>query len=91
MLTYADDAARAHYCYICVLTLLLHMCPHIPAAYVSSYYCYIWVSKSRFGRCRASMLLNQPLCYELNIYATAVYTQEPLRALPGFAMQPLCY
>ncbi len=35
----------------------------------------------------ASMLLTKPLCYELNLYAPAIYTQEPLRALPGFAMQ----
>ena len=75
------------------------MCPHTTAAYGSSYYCYVCVlillryvsPKAAAGaaglRDAASMLLTKPLCYELRLYATAIYTQEPLRALPGFAMQ----
>ena len=87
------------------------MCPHTTAAYVSSYYCYICVLILLLYIClqkplralpgsrdAASMLLTKPLCYELNLYAAAVYTQEPLRALPGsrdaasmLLTKPLCY
>jgi hypothetical protein len=33
----------SYYCYICVLVLLLCMCPRTTATYVSSYYCYVCV------------------------------------------------
>ena len=33
----------SYYCSICVLILLLFMCPHTTAIYESSHYCYVYV------------------------------------------------